>query len=114
MADRNVGTESMPKAVPVMKRSKGPPLRAAQTIASGTPIEIDSEQIDQQNGGQECRHRKHAEGGTGHEAVERTAAACRADDRERDTDRDRQRTDRSAEWRTGMSAPKACRRRYRS
>ena len=28
----------MPKAVPVMKRSNGPPLRAAQTIARGTPI----------------------------------------------------------------------------
>ena len=29
----------MAKAVPVMKRSNGPPLRAAQTIASGTPID---------------------------------------------------------------------------
>ena len=28
----------MPKAVPVMKRSKALPLRTAQAIASGTPI----------------------------------------------------------------------------
>ena len=38
MADRNVGTDSMAKALPVMKRSKAPPLRTAQAIARGTPI----------------------------------------------------------------------------
>ena len=35
---RNVGTDSMPKAVPVMKRSNAPPLRTAQAMASGMPI----------------------------------------------------------------------------
>ena len=35
------------------------------------PAQFDREQIDQQDRGQECRHRQHAEGGAGHEAVER-------------------------------------------
>ena len=55
------------------------------------PAQLDREQIDQQDRRQEGRHRQHAESGAGHEAVERTAAARRADDRQGNADRQRDR-----------------------
>ncbi len=48
------------------------------------PVQLDREQVDQEDRGQECRHRQHAEGAAGHETVERAAAAHRAGDRERE------------------------------
>ena len=45
---------------------------------SRQPSKLHRKQVDQQNCRQECRHRQHAEGTAGHEAVESAAAAYRA------------------------------------